>query len=162
MSSFIITVSYVVIVLQSSSLSLNDILYIYPKWKLSPGAGEGEIGLRPVYWAIILSIMNQLRLSEYAPLRLLSDESFSMLRAHLWPFSVPFSLSEREDLHHFVALVSEEESPPCFISTQMLAWFHSHEEINARDLIFNRIFENQSTPSASAICGKNVGFQWKL
>lgn len=52
-------------------------------------AGEGEMGLRPIYWAIIPSIMNQSwQLGKHTPLKLLLDESFFMLTVHLWPFSL--------------------------------------------------------------------------
>lgn len=46
------------------------------KWKRSPGAGERKMGFRPIYGAIILSIMKQhWRLSEHALLALLFEEN---------------------------------------------------------------------------------------
>ena len=73
--------------------------HISPKWELSPVDGEREMGLRPIYWAVILSIMKQSgHLSEHIPLSLLLDESFLMLSVHLWPFSFLFSHSELQDL----------------------------------------------------------------
>lgn len=89
------------------------------------------MGLRPIYWAIILSIMKQpWHLSEHIPLTLLLDESFSMLSVHLWPFSVfYFPIQSGKIFNSFVPLVSERDSPPCFIRIEMLAGFHSREKL---------------------------------
>lgn len=118
------------IVLQSSSLSLCYIFTFPQNGSCLRGAGGGEMGLRPIYWAIILSIMKQARRpSEHIPLALLPDESFSVSRVHLWPFSVCYFPVGAGNLQSSVALVSGRESPPRFITTEMLARFHSSEKL---------------------------------
>lgn len=72
------------------SLNVSNIFTLPPKWELSPGAGEQEMGLRLFVLLCHNPINNESASTSRWSLTLLLGESFSMFKVHLWPGCVSY------------------------------------------------------------------------